>query len=774
MPVGWFAPAVVACFLAGCTALALLSQTPPTPLSKEAAGQEFSAARAFEHIRAIAQQPHPSGSPENARVRDYVLGAIRSLGLDPELQQVLLPRHAASPDYEVAYVENIVVRLRGTASTKAVLLMGHYDSTPYGPGAADDGAAVASMLEALRAMRQTRKLKNDVIFLFTDGEESGLLGPRAFLDHPWYKDVGLVLNFEARGYYGPSMMFETGPGNAWLIREFVKGAKYSAATSFMYDVAGRMPTSTDYRILKRDGVPGLNFAFVGGIKYYHTRNDNPDNLSLRSLQHHGEYALWLGRHFANLDLSGLGRLDPDQENEVYFNTIGFLMAHYPGSWVAPLSGAGVALFLGLALLGLWTRRLTWRGIAAGVGALGVAMGLVAVVVGALMYLGWVRHHEYLLYRSDEYFIGFLALTLSLTALVYRRFGRRFSVQDLAVGALAWWTVLLVYMTWAFPGGSYMPLWPLVSACLGLGLVMFLGGTMGAPLSFGLLLLSAVPGIILLAPTVYGFSQAVTIVPAPMWMVMVTLMVGLVLPLFLMLANTKRIWVPLAPLLVAVPLLVVALNGRPFSPAYPKLNNLCYGMNWNTGQAFWMSSDPNTDEWTSNFFPAGTPRDSIGEFVPGDSEHYLKAQAPVWSVAQPTVEVLSDATENTLRRLKLHVRSPREAEFIYLSVEPGTEVLAAVINGIRLGHDDGRPQQEAGWPWMVRYEGLSKNGLDLELTVRAGAPMAFTVRERSYGVSSLPGVNMVPRPEYMITEPNTIQWWRDFRSNRAYSVKTFSF
>ena len=47
-----------------------------------------------------------------------------------------------------------------------------------------------------------------------------------------------------------------------------------------------------------------------------------------------------------------------------------------------------------------------------------------------------------------------------------------------------------------------------------------------------------------------------------------------------------------------------------------------------------------------------------------------------------------------------------------------------------------------------------------------------VRERSYGVSSLPGVNMVPRPEYMITEPNTIQWWRDFRSNRAYSVKTF--
>ena len=88
---------------------------------------------------------------------------------------------------------------------QGALLMAHYDSVPNSPGASDDGAAVASLLETLRALRGGPRLKNDVIFLFTDGEEVALLGSKAFVEeHPWARDVGLVLNFEARGYTGPS------------------------------------------------------------------------------------------------------------------------------------------------------------------------------------------------------------------------------------------------------------------------------------------------------------------------------------------------------------------------------------------------------------------------------------------------------------------------------------------------------------------------------------------------------------------------------------------
>ena len=98
----------------------------------------------------------------------------------------------------------MIAWLPGIANSKAVMLVAHYDSVPNGTGASDDGAGVVALLETVRAVKSTAPLKNDVIFLFTDGEETGLLGANAFIsEHPWAKDVGLVLNFEAREICGP-------------------------------------------------------------------------------------------------------------------------------------------------------------------------------------------------------------------------------------------------------------------------------------------------------------------------------------------------------------------------------------------------------------------------------------------------------------------------------------------------------------------------------------------------------------------------------------------
>jgi len=48
-----------------------------------------------------------------------------------------------------------------------------------GPGAADDGAAVAAVLETVRALRTQAPLRNDLVVLLIDGEENGLLGAQA-------------------------------------------------------------------------------------------------------------------------------------------------------------------------------------------------------------------------------------------------------------------------------------------------------------------------------------------------------------------------------------------------------------------------------------------------------------------------------------------------------------------------------------------------------------------------------------------------------------------
>jgi acetylornithine deacetylase/succinyl-diaminopimelate desuccinylase-like protein len=152
---------------------------PPDPAPPNAPLTEFSSGRAMKHLQVIAVKPHPMGSPEHANVRDYILHALIAMGLSPEVQTTTVVNHrgTAKGDALLAAgtVHNIVARLKGTAHRRAILLAAHYDSVPTGPGASDDGAAVAAMLETLRALSASAPLMNDVIFLFTDGEEAGLL-----------------------------------------------------------------------------------------------------------------------------------------------------------------------------------------------------------------------------------------------------------------------------------------------------------------------------------------------------------------------------------------------------------------------------------------------------------------------------------------------------------------------------------------------------------------------------------------------------------------------
>ena len=106
--------------------------------------------------------------------------------------------------------EQLVAKIPGTNPTGAVLMVAHYDSAPSGPGAGDDAASVAAIIEAIRALKTEPAARNDLIVLFTDGEELGLLGAKGFVEtQPALSNIKVVLNFEMRGDHGPSMMFQT-------------------------------------------------------------------------------------------------------------------------------------------------------------------------------------------------------------------------------------------------------------------------------------------------------------------------------------------------------------------------------------------------------------------------------------------------------------------------------------------------------------------------------------------------------------------------------------
>src|SRR5947209_11141283 len=164
--------------------LAMYRLRPSEAALTSAPPEKFSAGRAMQQLQEIAQKPHPVGAVEHARVGDYIRSQLSGLGVSPEVQ-------------ETTGLTNILARLKGTTQGKAVILVGHYDTVMMSPGASDDGSAVVAMLETLRALKASPPLKNDIIFLFSDGEELGSMGAKAFVyKHPWAKDVGVVLNFE--------------------------------------------------------------------------------------------------------------------------------------------------------------------------------------------------------------------------------------------------------------------------------------------------------------------------------------------------------------------------------------------------------------------------------------------------------------------------------------------------------------------------------------------------------------------------------------------------
>src|SRR5215207_2350280 len=327
----------VAALVVLCALLVRDASEPPAPVPASAPPTEFSAERALVHVREIAQGPHPTGSPGNARVRDYLVAQMRSLGLDPQVQEAT----GVGTRYPAAgRVRNVIGRLAGrTPGGPAVVLMSHYDGVAGGPAAGDAAAGTAAVLETIRALRAGPPVAHDVIALITDGEEAGLLGAAAFVrEHPWAKDVGVTLNFEARGTTGRSRMFETGPGDLDVAR-VLRNVRDVSATSLSVTVYRTLPNDTDLSEMAVLGKPALNFAFADGVDRYHTAHDDAAHLNAGSLQHHGLQMMTLVAVLLTLvAVIRARRNGRGSWRDVVFGALGTIMATVIGGCVAFATG----------------------------------------------------------------------------------------------------------------------------------------------------------------------------------------------------------------------------------------------------------------------------------------------------------------------------------------------------------------------------------------------------------------------------------------------------
>lgn len=683
----------------------------PRPVPADAPSEAFSAERAHRHIALNCTEPQPAGSIRNDLACQYIQEELARMGVETEL----VLRYEKTGNRRVSRWRAVLGRLRGTDSTKAFAVDAHFDSVPWGPGAADDFSGIAAMLEAARALQAGPPLPNDVIFVFTDQEEFDMGGAKAFRDHPWFQEVGVMLGLEARGTSGPALMFETSPHNGFVVRQLARARVGARANSVMDDFYRRMPFNTDFSHYKQH-VAGLNIAYINHFEHYHTMLDRPENVSLASLQHLGDYVLGLARHFGNLPLH-----DCHASNVAYFNTLGGHMVVYPLAWGWPLAVLAWTATLLVLGWGLRRRRIALSRILLGLLGIVIAMLVSSAIIGGISYLLYQRFTEAALYQSLRYVLAFHLGALGILMLTVGALRAWVRPQEFLASAVVGWALALAAVqAWA-PGGAPLALIPLL----------------------------------VISANALAFLGAFMLVPPAM------LLTGLILPQLALMSRAALFKVAAASKLVAPLLLVAGYVGTLPSPSSPRLHSLSYGVDFDQQRAWWFSGDRDVDEWTSQFIPAGTQRRRLPEFVEQDGQEYFVAPAPLPPFSRPVLEVRDDRVEGSRRILQCRLNSPRDAQRIWLSAVSG-RVRSAEI----LGHE----LQGAKQHWQARFDLLPREGADLRLEVDAGTPLVFSVREQSFGLPELAVIT--PRPSHLIPEPNRrMDHRRAMHSDFTYSIAT---
>ncbi len=180
-------------------------------------------------------------------------------------------------------------------------MIAHYDTVPWTPGANDNAANVSILLEVARVLSDA-SMPNDVIFLFTDGEEPNPRpGMNNFVDHhPWSEDIGFVINLETNGSAGPSLLVEINGSEPAVIDAFQRAEVKPVAYSFLTEIMRLLgDLGTDFDRIKAEGVPGVQLVYTHGSPVYHTEHDSFENLGVNSLGHQGAATLALVRAIGN-------------------------------------------------------------------------------------------------------------------------------------------------------------------------------------------------------------------------------------------------------------------------------------------------------------------------------------------------------------------------------------------------------------------------------------------------------------------------------------------
>lgn len=707
----------------------------------------FSTERALSHVETMSQKPHGVGFPAHAEVRSYIVSQLESMGLETSLQE----GYTAGDWGNLSKAINILARIKGSEEGKALLLLSHYDSSPHSSlGASDAGSGVATILEGIRAfLSENNQPKNDIIILITDAEELGLNGADLFVNkHPWAKEVGLTLNFEARGSGGPSyMLIETNRGNGKLIEEFTKAnPEYPVANSLVYSIYKMLPNDTDLTVFREDGdIDGFNFAFIDDHFDYHTARDNYERLDKNTLAHQGSYLMPLLSYFANSDLNNLKSLN----DSIYFNVPFFKLVSYPFEWIWPMFGLAILFFIVLLVVGFKKKVLQVNDILKGFLPMLISL-LINGVVGFYSWtvLKWI-YPEYkdilhgFTYNGHTYILAFVLFSVATCFWVYNKF-KKAEIPSLLVAPIFFWLVVCGLVSYYLQGASFfiVPVYALLASFM-----VVINQKEPSPY---LLFLLALPALWIYSPFIKMFPIGLGLKMIVAATLLTTLTFLLLLPIFGFYKNKQRL--AFLGLVLFLGFMVSAHFNSDFNKDNAKPNSLLYVLDADSNEAQWATYENVISDWTAQYIGSNkkVPEKLADKTISSkySSGFTYVSEAPKKKIAPPKIETSMDTIIGNERHLEICISPQRDVNRLEVFTND-VEVNKASVNGIELS-DHYLKNRRRGK--LITHYVSDNDYTELNLAFPKDSVLKLTIYEASNDLLNNPLFTVPERPEHNIPMP----------------------
>jgi len=713
----------------------------------------FSMEKANNHVKALSQKPHSIGTKAHSEVRNYIVQQLQYMGLEVQTQK----GYFLNKDGVLNVPENIITKIQGSNPTAKsdLMVMTHYDSAVHSSfGASDAASGVATILETLRVfLKEKIQHKNNLIICFTDAEEIGLNGAGLFVEeHPWAENIGLVLNFEARGSGGPSnAILESNSGNKKLIEAFAEAnPQYPVATSLMYTVYKKLPNDTDATVLREEkNIPSFFFAFIDDHFDYHTAKDTFQNLDQNSLAHQASYLTALLPYFANVDLA---QLTSEQEN-VYFNFPGIGMISYSYAWVLPLLILAWILFIAISIYAFrkkvfsplsFVKSILWFTL------LFASSGLVTYFLFSLLHQSYdvyLENQNGFTRNGHSYIFAFVSLAFSFVFLFYSRVYRKRKYIKTLPGPLFIWLLINTVIAVAFKGAAYF-IWPIFFGLL-CYFIMFKKGK-AYPWLF---LFLSIPAFFIFSPLIQFFPVGLGLKMLMISSLFVVLLVGLLLPIFSIYRHKK--WLGVFFLAVSVFFFVKAHINADFSEVNPKPNSLLYLKDANSQKAWWATYDHLLDEYNKEFFKEENP---VEDSVIFDSKYKLRftqqQAAELKPIKEATVLVEKDSvlSENGMVQFHLKIAPQRKINRIEIFAEAFVDFQELKVNGLQPSSTENPFYLNRENDKLLTYYAIDKDTLRMDFQLEKGEIPNLKIYEASNDLLQNPNFNIPKRTKAMIPKP----------------------